>query len=128
MFNFSTFSVGGCWGQPMLLFQKLIDETQMPKLKEHTDTFIITSMLFLVGLRGIQSLSIWVETPCTLENWKCLWKKRSGLNAVRIFKLGENLKVYNENRNFSKMVSINKISLFLLKYKKKGHKSRGKIL
>ena len=29
--NFSTFSVGGCWGQPMLFFWKLIDETQIPK-------------------------------------------------------------------------------------------------
>ena len=24
--NFSTFSVGGCWGQPMLLFWKVVDE------------------------------------------------------------------------------------------------------
>jgi hypothetical protein len=27
--NFSTFSVGGCWGQTVLLFWKLVDETQM---------------------------------------------------------------------------------------------------
>ena len=28
--NFSTFSVGGCWGQSMVLFWKLVDKTQMP--------------------------------------------------------------------------------------------------
>ena len=27
--NFRNFSVGGCWGQPILLFWKLVDETQM---------------------------------------------------------------------------------------------------
>ena len=27
---YGTISVGGCWGQPMLLFWKLVDETQMP--------------------------------------------------------------------------------------------------
>ena len=40
--NFSTFSVGGCWGQSMLLFWKLVDKTQMPHTQEYTDTFIIT--------------------------------------------------------------------------------------
>ena len=29
-----TLSVGGCWGQPMLFFLKLVDETQMPKPPE----------------------------------------------------------------------------------------------
>ena len=28
--------------QPMLLFKKLVDETQMPKPKKYTDTFILT--------------------------------------------------------------------------------------
>ena len=31
MLNFRTFSVGGCWGQPRLLFWKLVDETQISK-------------------------------------------------------------------------------------------------
>ena len=26
---YGTFSVGGCWGQPILLFQKLVNETQI---------------------------------------------------------------------------------------------------
>ena len=32
--DFSTFFVGGCWGQPMLFFLKLVDETQMVKPPE----------------------------------------------------------------------------------------------
>ena len=39
---FGTLSVGGCWGQPMLLFWKLVDKTQIPHTQEYTDTFIIT--------------------------------------------------------------------------------------
>ena len=38
---FGTLSVGGCWGQPMLLFWKLVVKTQMPHTQEYTDTFII---------------------------------------------------------------------------------------
>ena len=63
--DFSTFSVRGCWGQPMLLFWKMVNETQMPKPQEYTDTFIITQKLFLVCLWGLQNLSKGVETPCT---------------------------------------------------------------
>ena len=35
--DFSTFFVGGCWGQLMLLFWKLVDETKMGKPPEHTE-------------------------------------------------------------------------------------------
>ena len=31
MLNFSTFSIGGCWGQPMLLFWNLVNETPLSK-------------------------------------------------------------------------------------------------
>ena len=48
----------------MLLFQKLVDETQMPKPQKLTDTFILTKKLFLVGLRGLQSISNPVEKSC----------------------------------------------------------------
>ena len=50
----------------MLLFQKLVDETQMPKPQEYTDTFILTKKLFLIVLRGLQSISNPVERPCIL--------------------------------------------------------------
>ena len=36
----------------MLLFCKLVDETQMTAPREYTDAFIITKKLFLGGLRG----------------------------------------------------------------------------
>ena len=49
----------------MLFFQNLVDETQMPKPQKYTDTFILTKKLFIVGLRGLQNLSIPVERPCT---------------------------------------------------------------
>ena len=39
----------------MLLFQNLIDETQMPKPQKYTDIFILTKKLFWVGLQGFQS-------------------------------------------------------------------------
>ena len=61
---YGTSSIGGCWGQPMLLFWKL-DETQMPKPQKHADTFIIILKLFLVGLRGLQSIYKRVQTPCS---------------------------------------------------------------
>ena len=50
----------------MLLFQKLVDETQMPKPQEYTDTFILTKKLFLVGLLGLQNISNPVERPCSV--------------------------------------------------------------
>ena len=48
----------------MLLFQKLVDETQMPKPQEYTDIFILIKKLFLVSLRGLQNISNPVERPC----------------------------------------------------------------
>ena len=49
----------------MLFFQNLVDETQMPKPQKYTDTFILTKKLFIVGLRGLQNISIPVERPCS---------------------------------------------------------------
>ena len=71
---YGTLSDGGCWGQPILFFKKLVDETQMPKPQEYTDFFILTKKLFLVGLWGLQSISNPVERPCTLHcSLKPLW-------------------------------------------------------
>ena len=55
---YGTLSDGGYWGQPMLLFQKLGDETLMPKPQEYPDTFILSKKLFLVGLWSLQSMYI----------------------------------------------------------------------
>ena len=37
---FTNLSIRGCWGQPMLLFWKLVDGTQMPKPQKFTDTYL----------------------------------------------------------------------------------------
>ena len=54
----------------MLLFQKLVDETQMSKPQKYTVAFILTKKLFLVGLRDLQSISNPVERPC-ITVWCC---------------------------------------------------------
>ena len=48
----------------MLLFWKTIDETQMSKPPECAATFFKTWRLILVSHLGLQSVSLWVETPC----------------------------------------------------------------
>ena len=45
MLNFSTFSVGGSWGQPILLFSKLDDETQIFIPPEATRHYIFKKIV-----------------------------------------------------------------------------------
>ena len=47
------FSVGGCWGQPMLFFSKLVDETQMSKPPKATRHHNSRKFLTLLPLRAI---------------------------------------------------------------------------
>ena len=49
----STFSVRGCWGQQMLLFWKLVDETQMPNPPKATRHHDSRKLLSLLPLRAI---------------------------------------------------------------------------
>ena len=70
--KFRTFSFGGCWGQSLLLFWKLIDETHMPKPQKYTDNLILIKKLFLVGLRGLQSMSNPIGRPCRKSFWSRL--------------------------------------------------------
>ena len=46
-------SVGGFWGQPMLLLWKLVDETQMPTSHKATRHHISRKLLILLSLRAI---------------------------------------------------------------------------
>ena len=46
-------TVGGCWGQPMLVFWKLVDEAQMSKSLEATRHHDSTKLLTLLPLRAI---------------------------------------------------------------------------
>ena len=51
--NFGTFEVGGCWGQPMPIFWKLLDETQMSKSPEANGHHNSTKLLIFLSLRAI---------------------------------------------------------------------------
>ena len=51
--NFCTFSVRGCWGQPMLLFWKLVDETQMGNTGDHAARDISSKFSIFLPLRAI---------------------------------------------------------------------------
>ena len=64
--NFSTFHVGGCWGQLMLLFWKLVQETQMSTPPEATRHHISTQLLVLLHLRAIYFSTFQYETPCKM--------------------------------------------------------------
>ena len=62
--NFSTFSVGGCWGQPMSFFWKLVDETQISKPPEATRNHNSIKLLILLPLRADLLYIHHYETPC----------------------------------------------------------------
>ena len=57
-------SIRGCWSQPMLLFFKLVDETQMTKALKHTKHHKSTKLLILLPLREIYFRLFLYETPC----------------------------------------------------------------
>ena len=63
--NFSTFSVGGWWGQPMLFFWKLDDKTQMVKPPKPTIHHNSKKFLILLPLRAIYFRLFHYETPCS---------------------------------------------------------------
>ena len=61
--NSSSFSLRGCWGQPMLLFWKLVDETQISKPQEYTDTFKQNLTCIFLSVRAILIEKFQFETP-----------------------------------------------------------------
>ena len=62
--DFRTFSVRGCWEQPMLLFWKLIHETQISKPPEATRHQNSTKLLIILPLRADLLCTLHYETPC----------------------------------------------------------------
>ena len=62
---FDTLSVGGCWGQPMLLFWKLVDETQISKHLEPTRHHNSIKLWSLLSLRADLLYILQYETPCS---------------------------------------------------------------
>jgi hypothetical protein len=61
--KFTTLIFGGCWGQPMSFFWKLVDETQMPTTLEATSYHSSRILSILLPLRAIQNHSFHYETP-----------------------------------------------------------------
>ena len=65
MLKFCTLSVRGCWGQPMILFWKLIDETQISKPPEPTRHHNSIKLWILLPLRADLLCTLQCEIPCT---------------------------------------------------------------
>ena len=66
MSNFSTLSVRGCWGQPKLLFWKLVDKTQISKPPEPTRHHNSIKLWILPSLRADLLYILQYETPCRI--------------------------------------------------------------
>ena len=84
--NFSlisdTLSVGGCWGQPMSFFWKVVDETQISKPLEGTRHHNLIKLLIFLPLRANFLYILRYETPCRSNN-------RSKIKSKYIFFFSE---------------------------------------
>ena len=94
---FGTSSVGGCWGQPMLLFWKLVDETQIPQSQIYTDTFKQNLTCIFLPVRANLRYSLCHEGPCI--------KYDSRLNYLSAQLSFESLPILNANTTL--MLSVN---------------------
>ena len=88
---YGTVSVGGCWGQPMLLFWKLVDKTQMPWPQEYTDTFKQTVLCIFLSVRVNLKETFQCDTLCSEQimctfwlEYFCKWKKLYVFNLILI--------------------------------------------
>ena len=75
MSNFSTLSVRGCWGQPILFFWKLVDKTQISKPPKPTRHHNSIKLWILLTLRAELLYILQSETPCKAWNqsWICMY-------------------------------------------------------
>ena len=53
----------------MLLFGKLVDETQMGNPRDHAVRDIASKFSIFLPLRAIYFRSYRYETPCSIDNW-----------------------------------------------------------
>ena len=83
--EFCTFSVRGCWGQPMSLFWKLVDETQISKPPEPAMSHNSMKLMVLLPFIAIYFRSKHYETLCSIKieqnkkkiHWKLSWMNKS---------------------------------------------------
>ena len=67
MLNFSTLSVGGYWGQPMLLFWKPVSETQISEPPEPTRHHNSIKLWIILPLRADLLCTLQYEIPCSFS-------------------------------------------------------------
>ena len=72
-FNFCTFSVGGCWGQPMLLFWKLVLIIKMSTSQDFKTTFKYNLTCVFLSLRAQLKKPLCPRTPCIMGTTKRNW-------------------------------------------------------
>ena len=63
-FDFCTFSVGGCWGQPMLLFWKLVLIIKMSTSQDFKTTFKYNLTCIFLSVRAQLKKPLCPRTPC----------------------------------------------------------------
>ena len=67
-------SVRGCWGQPVLLFLKLVDKTQMLWPPEHAIRDMRSKISICVSVRANLLYTFQCETPCIVCVILCIRK------------------------------------------------------
>ena len=87
MLNFSTFFVGGCWGQPMSHFWKLVDETQMYEPPEATGHHNLLKSSILLPVRANLLCNLQCETPCStqlLSTWHYVYLQSAKISLEHV--------------------------------------------
>ena len=64
--NFSTFSVGGCWGKPKLLFFKLVLIIKMSASQDFKTAFKYNLTCIFLSLRAKLKKPLCPRTPCSM--------------------------------------------------------------
>ena len=82
--NFSTLSIRGCWGQPILLFWKLVDKTQISKPLEPTTHHNSIKLWIFLSLRADLLYILQCETPCKYAHWQS-----SGCKGLKLLTISE---------------------------------------
>ena len=77
LFNFCTFSVGGCWGQPMLLFWKLVLIIKMSTSQDFKTTFKYNLTCIFLSLRAQLKKPLCPRTPCIWAKVKLKTKQKT---------------------------------------------------
>ena len=111
MLNFSTLSVRGCWGKPMLLFWKLIDETQKSTPPEPTKHHNSIKLWILLPLRADFFATLQYEIPC---------RSKKIVQKINIHQKNSTKKFQQKNcqANIKKFIK-NNIKKFIKNYVKK---------